>query len=689
MSTELTDGEHNAEVVPLHPDAIPAVPAKPGTEIEPAPRPAVAVYQDITRVPGERLPVIPPQWRGRTNVKSSLALVGAQNWHRARYHGLRSPVYLVLAVVWAVVGLFRLAYRQVTWWWHTEAGSLKTEAVIAGDGREYMKLHKESKELRKNRGITLLIELAALAIAVAVLARYGPWWSYLAAVACVLPLLARAGRPEGRHIIGTAIVPPNYSPPTLSIIQDALGTLGVPEINKALKPDKDGHFAGIRFVSDVMKDGPGWSCHFDLPGGVTANNLLAKREEFASALRRPLSATWPDGVPQEHPGRVDLWIGFHDISKAKPAKWPLMKAGTADIFTGLPFGTDPRGRPVTAPLFEVNWLIGAAPGQGKSAAVRVLALGCALDVTADLWTHELAGKGDLEALARISHRYVSGLDDDSISYAADSARMLRAELERRSKRFGKVPGDQKPDKKVTRELAVRYLELRPLVAIFDEAQNLFMHAEHGKQAAEDLADVIRLGRALGIIVILATQRPDATSLPTSISGIVTARFCLKVPDQPANDMILGTSSYKAGYNAAIFRLKTDAGLGWLKADGEPQIIRTYYLDGPAAEKIAERARVMRDRAGVLTGYALGEAEDAVARDVLADVAAVFGNDSGMHWDVLSDRLAERWPDRWSDLSAESISAQCRSLGVPSVPVRMGGQVLKGCRKASVDKAARA
>ena len=686
MSTELTDGEHNAEVVALHPDVIPAVPAEPGTEIEPAARPAVAVYQDITRVPGERLPVIPPQWRGRTNVKASLALVGAQQWHRARYHGLRSPVYLVLAVVWAIVGLVRLAARQVAWWWMAEAHPLKSEAVIAGDSREYMKLHKESKEVRKNRGITLLIELAAVAAAVAVLARWGPWWSWLAAGACVLPLLARAGRPEGRRIIGTAIVPPNYSPPTLSIIQDALGTLGIPEINKALKPDKDGHFAGIRFVSDVMKDGPGWSCHFDLPGGVTANNLLAKREEFASALRRPLSATWPDGVPQEHPGRVDLWIGFHDISKAKPPKWPLLKASSTDVFAIVPFGVDPRGRPVTVPLFEMNWLIGAAPGQAKTTSLRGLACGVALDPLADLWVHELAGKGDLEPLAKVAHRYCSGLDDESIRYAAESLRMMRGQLDRRSAALKAIPKEQRPEGKVTRELAARHKQLRPLVAFFDEVQNLFKHPEYGKQAQEDAGYVIRLGRAYGVILVLATQRPDKESLPTAVTGNVACRFCLQVPGQVENDLVLGTSSYKNGYNSTAFRPKVDAGLGWLKADGPPQICRVYKVDLPEAEKVCLRARAIRDRAGVLTGYALGEAEDTVARDVLGDIAAVFGDDSGMHWGVAADRLANRWPDRWADITAETLSAQCRSLGVPSVDVKMAGAVLKGCRQVGVTKA---
>ena len=74
---------------------------------------------------------------------------------------------------------------------------------------------------------------------------------------------------------------------------------------------------------------------------------------------------------------------------------------------------------------------------------------------------------------------------------------------------------------------------------------MFMHPQLGQQAADDAAYVIRLGRAYGIVLVLATQRPDATSLPTSISGNVSARFCLKVPGQLENDIVLGTSSYKS------------------------------------------------------------------------------------------------------------------------------------------------
>jgi len=55
--------------------------------------------------------------------------------------------------------------------------------------------------------------------------------------------------------------------------------------------------------------------------------------------------------------------------------------------------------------------------------------------------------------------------------------------------------------------------------------------------------------------------------------------------------------------------------------------------------------------------------------------------------VLADRLARQFPGRWADATADAISAQCRDLGVPSVPVKSGGQALRGCRREDARRAA--
>ena len=80
----------------------------------------------------------------------------------------------------------------------------------------------------------------------------------------------------------------------------------------------------------------------------------------------------------------------------------------------------------------------------------------------------------------------------------------------------------------------------------------------------------------------------------------------------------------------------------------PQVVRTYYLNTEATERVAKRARALREAAGTLSGVALGEDDRPERRDVLADVAEVFGDAAGLHWQPLADRLAERFPERWEE-----------------------------------------
>ena len=63
----------------------------------------------------------------------------------------------------------------------------------------------------------------------------------------------------------------------------------------------------------------------------------------------------------------------------------------------LPFGVDQKSQPVGIPLIESNMLIGvAARGAGKTASLRCVLLGCALDPTVELHVWELKGSGDPE-----------------------------------------------------------------------------------------------------------------------------------------------------------------------------------------------------------------------------------------------------------------------------------------------------
>jgi S-DNA-T family DNA segregation ATPase FtsK/SpoIIIE len=654
----------------------PNLPAVPGDVSGPVSgRP---VYQDVT-TPGQRRPILPHWLSSRDAATQHARRVTGAAAHTTAYHAVRSPVYLLHAAFWAPVGAVKLALRWLAWWLVPVPVEVWADAVADGH-RAWHRTHAVHMQITKNRAIISLVVVAAVVAGAAAASRYVPGWGWVLLGLAVLPLLARHGRPSSVRIVGQATVPQQYEALTLDVVTRALGSLGLSGINTWRREGRE-----IDYTTPVKEAGPGFSVGMNLPYGTTAAMVIERRGQLASGLRRPLGAVWPE-PGSEHEGHLELWVGREDVAKRKPVPWPLLKAAQVDIFQPVAFATDMRGRPVKVPLIYHNWLIGSMPRNGKTVAVRGLCCAAALDPLAELWIAELKGTGDLDALEQVSHRFVSGIDEVSIEYAAESLRKLRAEVERRAPRVKALPAELCPQRKVTREIAKRRsLRLWPIVCTIDECQNLFAHPKYGKQAGSDAEFIIKVGPALGIVLILATQRPDKDSLPTGISGNASLRFCLYVAGQIETDMILGTSAYKNGLRPSTLRPEIDAGTGYLKgATPAPVVVHTYGHDVGAAKTVAARARAARERAGTLTGVAIAEDEDQAARDPLADALAVFNGDAALHWGVLAERLAGRWPDRWAGATPESVSAELRALGVPSVQVKMGGENLKGCRREALE-----
>jgi S-DNA-T family DNA segregation ATPase FtsK/SpoIIIE len=647
-------------------------------------KPEAPSYVDLTSGDGQRRAIIPEHWRTWENARRHVSLAAARHVHRGAYHGVRSPGYFAKAIGYAIRGVVVSIARLLAWWHIPGTGQLERQAAADGLLNDHLRIHRAAKETRKARGIILAAGLAVVTAAAAAMVALAPWWGWGLLAVVLFIAMALTGRPAGKTITTKAEIPAQVQPPSADVIIRALGALGIGQVNQAISA---GTFPPL--PSPVREDGPGWRAEVDLPYGVTATQVIERREQLASGLRRPLGAVWPEPVTSEHAGRLELWVGRADISKARPAPWPWLRTGGGDVFAPLPFGMDPRGRRVDGHVVEHNWLIGSMPGQGKTASVRVLVSGIALDPSAEMWLHELKGTGDLDPYEQCSHRFISGIDDESIGYAAESLRMLRREVMARTDRIKKLDRTACPDKKITRQLASkRSLKLYPVACVIDEMQNLFGHPKYGKQAGEDATFIIKIGRALGVFLILATQRPDKESCPTGISGNVSTRFCLKVAGQMENDMVLGTSAYKNGARATTFRPKIDAGLGYLKGEeNTPQVVRTFYLNTSDTERVARRARALREAAGTLSGVALGEDDTAPRRDVLADIAAVFGDAAGMHWQPLAERLAGRFPDRWAGTGGDAVRDECKAQGIPSVVVVMDGERARGCRIADVERAA--
>jgi S-DNA-T family DNA segregation ATPase FtsK/SpoIIIE len=617
----------------------------------------------------ERRPVIHPALRSRREALATAKWVAGHYQHVSAYHLVRVPKYGAKLTVRTPRGAARLTTRMVRWTFDLEGHPVRMAAVEKADPESYLKLSRQ-RDARVRLRVWVSGTVAVLTAGTAALVAVGPGLVQWAAAALGVSVLGWLGAPADRPLIDRAVIPNRVEKLTSDIVIRALGALGLAAVNQAIAKNPR---AAIEFKAPITRDGPGWRADLDLPYGVTVAEVMDRRDKLASGLRRQLGCVWPEADHAQHTGRLILWVGDQDMSKARQPAWPLTRHGAADLFKGVPFGTDQRGRLVSVTLMFVSLVIGAIPRMGKTFLLRLLTLIAALDVRAELHLYDFKGTGDLSALEPVAHRYRAGDDHEDIAYALADFRALREELRRRTRVIRDLPRDVCPANKVTPDLAGRRsLGLHPVLIAADECQVMFEHPKHGSEFEEICTDLVKRGPALGLVLILATQRPDAKSLPTAISANAALRMCLKVMGQTENDMVLGTSAYKNGVRATMFAF-SDKGICYFAGEGEaPRIVRSYCIDGPAAEKIALRARGLREHAGTLAGHALGQdpAEPTgPAFDLLADLAAVV-HEPKLWSETVVTRLAELRPDTYGpwagmepDARATQLTTALRPYGI--------------------------
>jgi len=639
--------------------------------------------------PGEWKAIVPAHLRTREGRRKAAKWHLRKARHHALYHGVRSPLRLANTIRWAVVGLVRIVFAQLGWWWISEQTFLLHQAVAAGDTQKWLMLHKHAREVRLVRGLVLLGEAAGVAVIGVIISSYSVLlWIPVGAV--VVPVLAWIGRPDDKPIMTSAVVPVVVERLTVELIVRTLGVLGIGEMNKALREDPA---KAIQTIDGPMRDGPGWLWRGDLPPGVTAGEVGEKREELASGLRRPLGCVWPETDHKRHPGALNLYVSDEDMTVTEQPPWALAKRGASDLFSPQVFAYDPRGRGVSVLLMFASVLIGSVPRMGKTFLLRLLLLICALDVRCEIHAYDLKGTGDLAPLRPVAHRYRAGDEPEDIDYMIEDFRALRAEMRRRTKIIREIAERDParcPENKVTPELSSDpRLRLHPIAIAVDECQVAFEHKEYGAEFEEICTDLAKRGPALGMTLLLATQRPDAKSIPPGIRANVVLRMCLKVTGQLENDMVLGTSMYKIGIRATMFGLE-DKGVLYFGGEGmRPRIMRAQYIDGPAARLIVARARLMRERAGRITGYAADQDQGAEVRSFAADVLDVFGADRNLWCETIAERLAGSFPGVYADITRDAVASQLRAQGVEVKPVREKNKTTRsGCERAAVEAVAR-
>nr|WSW60389.1 FtsK/SpoIIIE domain-containing protein [Streptomyces sp. NBC_00998] len=619
----------------------------------------------------KRKPVLANWLTNRRDFLATARHAGANLGYATLFHGVRMPVYAARLTARSPLGACRFIATTNRWVWDREAAPLRDFAVRTEDVEEYMRLARLRQGRIRLRGLVTLVAAVfglGFALWLYVLA---PAFLYAFAAGGVL-LLGFAGQQPDAPVIGPAVLKTELQKMTGSIVLRGLDSIGNAKISAAIK--KGGDMNGLRFTSEIVRDGPGYRADLDLPYGVTPEDIMEARKPLASGLRRKVGCVWPTPDPTEHEGRLILWVGDKPMNETTKPAWPLLKSGQVDLFKPVVFGNDQRMRDVSVTLMFAAVVVGSIPRMGKTFLMRLLLLIAALDPRAALYAFDFKGTGDFSALEPVCHRYRAGEEDEDIEYVVQALRELKDELRRRAKVIKSLPRSRCPESKVTPELASdKTLGLHPIVVGLDECQVPFEHEKYGAEIEDICTDITKRGPALGIVGMFGTQRPDAKSLPTGISANAVLRFALKVMGQPANDMILGTSMYKAGYRATMFS-RSDRGICWMAGEGDdPRIVASAFVDAVAAEQVVARARKMRDEYGNVTGHAIGKGPEATAGlDILTDVLTTIPGDEDAVWcERIAARLTGLRPDAYAGWKGENVTAALKPWGIK--PGQVWGQ----------------
>ncbi|MEU1211211.1 FtsK/SpoIIIE domain-containing protein [Streptomyces sp. NPDC005791] len=491
----------------------------------------------------------------------------------------------------------------------------------------------------------------------------GPWAVLLglwavgknqqAAPQWALPANARSGQGE---------------PITPSIVVLALRNLGVAPLRNAIKEMGD---AGASMLGPIRIAGCGVEVDVTLPSGVSTDEVQKRRRKLAENLSRHEHEVFI--TIAEAARTVRLWVADSGALDEPIGPSPLVTDpdSKADYKSGkAPWGQDLRGDAATLGLYQRHLLITGLSNQGKTAALRSLALWLALDRTVEFRIADLKGIGDWGMFDGLATVLIQGPTDDHVVQATEMVEGLVAEMERR---LQAPPGTK----------------FTPLIGIVDEAQLAFMcpvvdsekRPYGGSKATSRYFMAVRKvhnqGRAADVILWEGTQDPTDQNLPKLVREGAHTRASLVLGTESQARMALGDKAIDGGAAPHLLRQGLDKGTLVVASDGiaipagQASItVRTHYIDDDQALEIANRARALRD--GVTTLHVMEQGE---VRDPLTDIAAVIGDTNRVLTQDVLQRLAVLSEDAYGSWTHADLK---RVLdGTAAEPYKSAGRMVVG------------
>jgi S-DNA-T family DNA segregation ATPase FtsK/SpoIIIE len=473
-------------------------------------------------------------------------------------------------------------------------------------------------------------------------------WPYAVVLGPLFALLGMWAVGSKQQAAPAWVMPANVrngegEPITPSIVVKALRDLGIPAMRKAITEMGD---AGASMLGPIRIAGCGVEVDVTLPSGVSTNEVQQRRRKLAENLTRHEHEVFIT-IPQAA-RTVRLWVADSGALDEPIGPSPLVtdETMTADYAKGrAPWGQDLRGDAAALSLYQRHLLITGLSNQGKTVALRSLALWLALDKSVRFLMGDLKGVGDWAMFDGLADTLIQGPTDEHVIQVTE---MVEGAVDEMNRRIMAPPGTVFP----------------PLIVLVDEAQVAFMcplkdedKRPYGGSKSNSryfmaVRKIHNQGRAVNVLMWQGTQDPTDQNLPKLVREGAHTRASLALGTESQARMALGDKAVDGGAAPNLLRPGLDRGTLVVASDGiaipagQASItVRTQYIDDDGAVAITDRAKALRD--GVTTLTVIERGED---RDPLADIASVVGTAERVRTKDVLSRLGTLHADAYGSWS---------------------------------------
>jgi S-DNA-T family DNA segregation ATPase FtsK/SpoIIIE len=253
------------------------------------------------------------------------------------------------------------------------------------------------------------------------------------------------------------------------------------------------------------------------------------------------------------------------------------------MFDPVHLGQDENGQLVYVNLAERNMLLGGEPGGGKSSGLNLITAHGALSYDCKLILID-GNQVQLGPWRDCADVFIGPSIKDAIEAFKDFQGTM-------NDRYKKLLATGR--RKIARDSGEHIY----LVVIDEYAYySATIGSKQEREAFGLLArDLIARGRAAGVILILATQRPSHQVIDPSMRDLFGYRWAFRCTTDSSSDVVLGQGWAAEGYTAASID-PLARGVGWLLSEtGVPRRIKAAYLEDHHIHYLAAYAADLRRR----------------------------------------------------------------------------------------------